>query len=29
MNVYDTKIRMINKKAEDALGSFLLKQFKN
>jgi LPPG:FO 2-phospho-L-lactate transferase len=28
MNVYDTKIRMTNKKTEDALGSFLLKQIK-
>ena len=29
MKVYDTNIRMTNKKAEDALGSFLLKQINN
>ena len=29
MNVYDTHIRMTNKKTEDALGSFLLKQIHN
>ena len=29
MKVYDTNIRMTNKKTEDALGSFLLKQINN
>ena len=29
MKVHDTKIRMTNKKTEDALGSFLLKQINN
>ena len=29
MNVHETKIRMTNKKTEDALGSFLLKQINN
>ncbi len=29
MKVYDTKIRMTNKKTEDALGSYLLKQIHN
>ena len=28
MNVYDTKIRMINKKTEDALATYLLKQIR-
>ena len=29
MKVHDTRIRMTNKKTEDALGSFLLKQINN
>jgi LPPG:FO 2-phospho-L-lactate transferase len=28
LNVYDTKIRMLNKKSEDALASFLIKQIR-
>jgi len=29
MKVYDTNIKMTNKKTEDALGTFLLKQIHN